>query len=257
MSAPSSIVSTPSGPSDSPEFPEGFSGPSTDCPGAKSIARVFIPARNEAASIGAVVAGCRHAGFSVTVIDDASDDTTALLARQAGAEVLALDGPHHGKTAALRHALSRLAPTTEWIFFLDGDGQHNPADLDRFWAMRDKADLIVGNRFSDAARMPLLRRWTNRVMSAVLRRSGILDSQCGFRLVRRAWLGSWLPAGHHFEFESEMALLAATRPTRVINLPIAATYALEKSRIVPLRDTLNFIRCLRRHGGHRPPPTTP
>jgi hypothetical protein len=84
-------------------------------------------------------------------------------------------------------------------------------------------------------------------MSAVLRRSGILDSQCGFRLVRRAWLGSWLPAGHHFEFESEMALLAAARPTRVVNLPIAATYALEKSRIVPLRDALNFLRCLFRH----------
>ncbi len=247
MSAPSSIGSISSGPSDLPEFPEGLSGSPTDAFGAKAPARVFIPARNEAASIGAVVAGCRKAGFSVTVIDDASSDTSALLARQAGAEVLPLDGPHHGKTSALRHALSRLPESTEWIFLLDGDGQHDPADLERFWDARSDADLVVGNRFSDAAHMPLLRRWTNRVMSAVLRRSGILDSQCGFRLVRRAWLGSWLPAGHHFEFESEMALVAAARPTRVVNLPIAATYALEKSRIVPLRDALNFLRCLFRH----------
>jgi hypothetical protein len=213
----------------------------------KTTALVLIPARNEAATIGQVVRGCRQAGFSVTVIDDASSDATALLAAQAGAEVLALPGPHHGKTAALHNALAGLPESVEWLLILDGDGQHHPGDLERFWNMRANADLVVGNRFSDAARMPRLRRWTNRAMSALLRRSGILDSQCGFRLVRRAWLGDWLPAGHHFQFETEMALLAAARPGRVLNLPIPATYAREESKIVPWRDALNFARCLLRH----------
>ncbi len=214
----------------------------------KETALVFIPARNEAATIGAVVRGCRAAGFPfVTVIDDASGDSTAFLARHAGAEVLARRGACHGKTAALRHALERVPADSEWLFFLDGDGQHDPADLPRFWAARQNADLVVGNRLPDAARMPLLRRWTNRAMSAVLRPCGIADSQCGFRLVRRAWLGVWRPAGHHFQFESEMALLAGSRPTRVVNLPIAATYAREDSKIVPWRDGMNFARCLWRH----------
>jgi len=213
----------------------------------KETALVFIPARNEAATIGAVVRGCREAGFAVRVIDDASTDATASLARQTGAEVLRTRGPHHGKTAALRQALLTAPADCDWFFFLDGDGQHDPADLARFWAAREDADLVVGNRLPDAARMPLLRRWTNRVMSAVLRRSGIADSQCGFRLVRRAWLGEWLPGGHHFQFESEMALLAASRPTRVLNLPIAATYAREQSKIEPLRDAMNFAHCLWRH----------
>jgi glycosyltransferase involved in cell wall biosynthesis len=219
---------------------------------AKAAALVFIPARNEAATIAAVVRGCRSAGFSVRVIDDAGSDDTALLATQAGAEVLTLPGPRHGKTAALRHALTRPCAAVDWLFFLDGDGQHDPGDLERFWNLRHHADLIVGNRLSDAARMPLPRRWTNRAMSALLRRAGIADSQCGFRLVRRAWLGSWLPAGHHFEFETEMALLATARPCRVLNLPIRATYAREVSKIVPWRDALNFARCLYR----RPSPRT-
>ena len=246
MFASSSTESIRSGPFNS-------SGGQEYCrPQDKSTALVLIPARNEAATIGQVVRGCRCAGFSVTVIDDASSDATALLASQAGAEVLALPGPHHGKTAALHHALARLPgaglpESAEWLFFLDGDGQHHPADLERFWHMRSHADLIVGNRFPDAAHMPLLRRWTNRAMSALLRRSGILDSQCGFRLVRRAWLGSWLPAGHHFQFETEMALFVAARPGRVLNLPIPATYAREESKIVPWRDALNFARCLARH----------
>jgi glycosyltransferase involved in cell wall biosynthesis len=222
----------------------------------KSAALVLIPARNEAATIGRIVRGCRCAGFSITVIDDASNDATALLAAQAGAEVLTLPGPHHGKTAALRHALTGppgtgLPESVDWLFFLDGDGQHHPADLERFWRLRHNADLIVGNRFPDAARMPLPRRWTNRAMSALLRRGGIRDSQCGFRLVRRAWLGDWLPAGHHFQFETEMALLAAARPGRILNLPIPATYAREESKIVPWRDTLNFARCLLRSCGGR------
>src|ERR1700722_16388458 len=66
------------------------------CAALESTARILIPARNEAATIGHVVRGCRHAGFSVTVIDDASSDGTALLAAQAGAEVLTIRGPHHG-----------------------------------------------------------------------------------------------------------------------------------------------------------------
>lgn len=210
----------------------------------KSTAQILIPARNESATIASVVRGCIRAGFSVTVIDDASDDGTGELAAHAGANVLSLDGPHHGKTAALHHALARVPADTEWLVFLDGDGQHDPADLERFWAARHDADLVVGNRLPDAARMPLLRRWTNRAMSALLRRSGIHDSQCGFRLVRRAWLGKWLPAGHHFQFETELAILAASRPTRIVNLPIPATYAGEESKIAPVRDGLNFARCL-------------
>jgi glycosyltransferase involved in cell wall biosynthesis len=219
----------------------------SDSGSEKSVALVFIPARNEEAAIVRVVRGCRRAGFSVCVIDDASSDETARLAFEAGAQILTPGGPHHGKTAALRHALTRLPSSVDWLFFLDGDGQHHPADLERFWNAGRDADLVVGNRLPDAMHMPLLRRWTNRAMSALLSRGGIRDSQCGFRLIRRAWLGSWLPRGHHFQFETEMALLAATRPCRVVNLPISATYARERSKIVPWRDALNFFRCLLRH----------
>jgi glycosyltransferase involved in cell wall biosynthesis len=194
---------------------------STSSAAATAGAIVLIPARNEAATIAGVVRGCRRAGFAVRVIDDGSRDETAFNARAAGAEVLAMPRQQHGKTAALHRGLAQLGDAVEWIFFLDGDGQHRPADLQGFWQSRHDADMVVGNRFPDAARMPLVRRWTNRAMSALLRQSGVVDSQCGYRLVRRAWLGSWRPRGNHFQFETELALLAATRPTRVVNLPIA------------------------------------
>ncbi len=230
------------------------SAPFRDRPGAtgevsaaKGAALILIPARNEAATIARVVCGCLEAGFAVRVIDDGSRDGTADLAEAAGAEVLRMEGASHGKTGALHRGLARLPEAVEWIFFLDGDGQHRPADLARFWEQREGADLVVGDRLRDAARMPALRRWTNRAMSAALGGSGIRDSQCGFRLVRRAWLGDWLPRGNHFEFETEMALLASARSCRVVNLPIAAVYAQERSKIEPWRDGVNFARCLFRY----------
>src|ERR1700685_560759 len=127
MYAPSSTESIRSGPSD---FAHGQADDWIGSSGVKSPALIPTPARTEAATIGQVVRGCRCAGFSVTVIDDASSDATALLAAQAGADVLALRGPHHGKTAALHHALARLPgagrhDSAEWLFFIDGDGQHH------------------------------------------------------------------------------------------------------------------------------------
>ena len=243
MSVPSSIASTPSGPS---SVGEGQPYPATLAPDRVG-ALILIPARNEARTISRVVRGCRRAQFAVWVIDDASSDPTAARAREAQARVLFSSGPHHGKTRALSFALAQLPAHVDWLFFLDGDGQHDPADLDRFWAHRAQADMVVGNRFPHAAAMPRLRRWTNQAMSAVLQRSGVRDTQCGFRLVRRSWLGPWLPDGHHFQFETELALLAASRPTRVVNLPIAAIYAREQSKIRPWRDAVNFSRCLLRH----------
>ena len=209
----------------------------------RTLARVLIPAHNEAATIERVARGCREAGFGVTVIDDGSGDETARLALRAGAEVLTVAGAEHGKTMALHQALAQLPPAIQWIFCLDGDGQHDPSDLARFWHWRTHADMVVGNRFPDSSRMPVLRRWTNRAMSAILHRGGIHDSQCGFRLIRRAWLGSWLPSGRHFQFETELALLATARPCRVVNLPIAAVYGGEESKICPGRDAMNFARC--------------
>lgn len=52
---------------------------------------VVIPALNEAASIGGVIASLRSRyAYPVVVVDDCSDDDTANIAAQAGALVLPL-----------------------------------------------------------------------------------------------------------------------------------------------------------------------
>jgi glucosyl-3-phosphoglycerate synthase len=89
---------------------------------AASVA-VCLPARNEAATIGAIVrsvAGLRDAGAvdDLVVVDDASTDATAAIARAAGARVVSTDGGP-GKGQALRRAVAET--TADVLVFLDAD----------------------------------------------------------------------------------------------------------------------------------------
>lgn len=81
----------------------------------------MIPARNEAAAIGKVVALARerYPDAQIIVVDDGSTDETAELARNAGAQVVR--HPESLGNGAAVKAGARVA-TGEIIAFMDGDG---------------------------------------------------------------------------------------------------------------------------------------
>src|SRR5689334_5707563 len=98
-----------------------------------AVTVIVIPALNEAATIGDVVAGARAAApdATVVVVDDGSADATGQRAAVAGADVLRLPftcGIGGAVQAGLRFAVRRGA---DRVVRLDGDGQHDPADLGR------------------------------------------------------------------------------------------------------------------------------
>lgn len=83
----------------------------------------IIPAHNEAAWIGRTLRAIRTAAESVAVpyemivVDDASTDQTARLAKEQGACVIQVS---HRQIAATRNAGARIA-TGEVLFFVDAD----------------------------------------------------------------------------------------------------------------------------------------
>lgn len=114
---------------------------------------VVVPARDEAARIGPLLDAVVGApGVSeVLVVDDQSDDTTADVARAAGARVLSglpLPDGWAGKAWALDQGVR--AACGDWVVTLDADTRPAP-ELPRAVVDRARADLLqfvtVGGRF--------------------------------------------------------------------------------------------------------------
>lgn len=213
---------------------------------APSPCFAVIPCCNEAATVGGVVRGIAPLVAGVIVVDDGSADATAAAAKAAGAVVLR-HAANRGKGAALLSGACRgAAQGAASLLFLDGDGQHDPADARHLLAAAGAEDLLIGNRMADPAGMPPLRRAVNRFLSRDLsRRTGraIPDSQCGLRLIRlAAWRRLALPA-LRFEIESEMILAAVAAGLSLGWAPVPVrTRVAGRSHIRPLRDTWRWWR---------------
>src|SRR5438105_6291335 len=110
---------------------------------------IAIPAYNEDRFIGSLVLKLRINDHQILVIDDGSTDATADLAEAAGATVVR-HGHNQGKMAAVQTAFVQARRMdADALVILDGDSQHDPADLDGLVEpiLTDDADMVVGSRF--------------------------------------------------------------------------------------------------------------
>lgn len=210
----------------------------------------LIPAYNEGQRIAAVVRDVQAVCPNVVVVDDGSPDDTAAVAEAAGATVL-VHAVNSGKGAALNTGFQHAREQGyTFVVTMDGDGQHAASDIPSFVEMFSKGDVsvVIGNRMSDTATMPLIRRFTNRFMSWLLsRRMGqfVPDTQNGFRLYQTDVIPEMRVGASGFAAESEILLELAERGVKMGAVPIQVIYGDEKSKIHPFRDTLKFFGMLR------------
>jgi glycosyltransferase involved in cell wall biosynthesis len=206
---------------------------------------ILIPAYNEANHIAPVIHQARTY-LPVLVVDDGSTDETAAAAEAAGATVLR-QLPNRGKGAALRAGFT-LALEREYaaVITLDGDGQHDPAELPAFLEAysTSQSDLIIGTR--QFRQMPLVRRLGNLAglglfSWAVGRR--IHDNQSGYRLISRRLMETMLTSRESgFEFEVEMIITAIRCHFPIAWVPIRTIYTGGGSHIRPWHHLVNFLR---------------
>lgn len=200
---------------------------------------VIIPAYNEALRLPAYLKDVvayfegRDAAFEVLVVDDGSTDDTAERVREiaAGRPFIGVHAlpANRGKGAAVREGMRRTGGALKLM--ADADGATPIREVERLEAaIRRGADLAVGSRVLPDPRVVrqtrLHRRLSGHVFNFIVRRlgvSGVVDTQCGFKLFRSA-VADDLFAGvstDGFGFDVELLLLAQGRGYRVVEVPIS------------------------------------
>jgi glycosyltransferase involved in cell wall biosynthesis len=206
-----------------------------------------IPAYNEAAAIAPVAGAVNVLGYDVLVVDDGSSDSTAELAKVAGAMVLST-GHKSGKGNALRQGFGyAIGHDYDAVITLDGDGQHAPSDMRKFIEGHKAtgASIVNGNRMHDPKGMPALRLVTNAFMSwmiSLICCQRVPDTQCGFRFVTTEVLKAIKLECCGFEIETEMLIKASKKGFKISSVSVETIYRDEKSKIQPFKDTVRFIR---------------
>ena len=156
---------------------------------------VIIPAYNEADNILDTVNRVREQaqGFDYVVINDHSRDDTLKICRDNGLNVLDLPinlgiggAVQTGYKYALEHGY-------DYAVQVDGDGQHDPADISRLLeAMKDdNSDMVIGSRFieKEGFQSYAIRRMGIRYFSILIRLltgKTITDPTSGLRMVNRS-----------------------------------------------------------------------
>ena len=192
---------------------------------------VGIPAFNEERSIASIVARSLPHASTVVVVDDGSADGTSALALGAGATVIRHQF-NSGKGVAVATLFNfAIQSQADVLVLLDGDGQHDPAEIPLLVSrcLADDADVVVGSRFHPNAKSstPWVRRLGQIAfngMTAVASGVRCSDSQSGFRAFNRRAFCSMHLTESSFSVESEMQFEYRTRGLRLTEVPISCSY---------------------------------
>jgi dolichol-phosphate mannosyltransferase len=203
---------------------------------------LILPTYNEAENLEAAVDGARAAlapaapeGFRILVVDDRSPDGTGAIADRLAAEhpdveVLHRPGREGLGPAYLAGFVHALDAGAGFVFEMDADLSHDPADLPRLLApVRAGAGLALGSRYAQGggiADWGALRRGVSRGGSWYARRVlsvDVRDLTGGFKCFRAEVLRAIdLPTvrSHGYAFQVELTYRTLCAGFEVVEVPI-------------------------------------
>lgn len=206
--------------------------PPTDNPLLPSDVIAIVPCFNAGGRLRNVAEGILARLPKLIVVDDGCTDHSIESVRELPLSIVSLGknrGKGHALLAGFREALQD--PEMACICVLDADGQHNPDELPRLYAAfrETGADLVIGSRVFDGGHVPWRSRFGNKVtvaVTALLLRHRLPDTQCGFRLLSRAFLARVVDTveGGRYETEMEIIVKAIREGRKTVSVPISTIY---------------------------------
>jgi polyprenyl-phospho-N-acetylgalactosaminyl synthase len=212
---------------------------------------IVVPAFNEAAVIGGVIADVRSVFDHVVCVDDGSGDDTGRIALRAGAH-LVRHPVNLGQGAAIQTGVeyARRQPGAEVFATFDADGQHRVKDVLRMIdkLVADDVDIVIGTRFAEQGvhnDVPVLKRIVLRTavwLSPRSRRLKLSDAHNGLRVFNRRVADSLDITMSGMGHASEIIALIDENSWRVTEEPVEILYTeYSKSKGQPLLNGVNIV----------------
>ena len=189
-------------------------------------------------------------GAEVIVVDDASRDRTAEVARELGL-TLFLHERNKGYGANQKTCYDQaLRMGAEIVVLLHADYQYDPKSIGRLVEplIEGRADFTFGSRFARGADprkggMPLYRYWGNKLTTAIenlMLGTHFSELHSGFKAYRRSTLErlNYHSYSDDFVFDSQMLIDAVLNGIRIEEVPIPTRYTLESSSISVKRSLI-------------------
>ena len=220
-----------------------------------------IPAFNEAANVGRVVAEVKKEAHSVDVlvVDDGSSDATSRVALEAGATVVTL--PFNlGMFEAVRTGFvyaDRMG--YDIAIQVDADGQHVPREIQALVTpiATEGCDIVVGSRYLEnrGYKTPFFRKCGIRFfagLTSLVLKQKITDTTCGFRSYSRRAI-TMFARYDSAEFKDSVGLVILARSgLRIKEIPVTvreriggkSTISTLKAFIYPFDFVLSLVAVL-------------
>ncbi len=192
---------------------------------------VVVPAYNEEHTVGDVINRLKAitqktmVPSEIIVVDDHSRDGTVEVSLSQNVKVYSLS-EHMGKGYALRAGFAKAKG--DIIVTIDSDGSNRPEELPLLLkpVLENKADLVIGSRFS--GKRPTSGKRFNaagvrifNLLVRILTGASVSDSQSGYRAMKRKVLQGLRLKSGTYEIESEMLVKIARRKFRIQEVPVS------------------------------------
>lgn len=202
-------------------------------PRVRSVNRrlAIVPALNEEAAIGAVIAELRERapGFDVLVVDDGSTDRTGDVVRRYDCHLVTL--PFNCGIGGAMQTGFRFAEANGYdiVVQVDGDGQHDPAQLNALVAplLSSDADIVIGSRRLGEMRPTYkttpwrrLGIWSTAVLTSAVIGQRVTDGTSSFRAYDRRAIELFASEYPHGFLETiEASATARWHGLRLVEVP--------------------------------------
>jgi dolichyl-phosphate beta-glucosyltransferase len=189
--------------------------------------------------------------FEIVVVDDGSTDATAsIVETRSGRDArvkLVRSNRNKGKGHAVRLGIGE--SSGDPVLFSDADLSTPIDEFERLLPHLGEADMVIASRSlpdSDViVHQPFYRESMGRIFNLLVRvllLRGFIDTQCGFKLMRREAADAILQnlRINSFSFDVEMILAAARLGFTVKDVPVRWIDS-RGSRVHPVRDAAHML----------------